>query len=414
MSTSDTSIRAAILRAKDEWECTVDALPDLICLLDVAGKVVRVNRVVERWELYPLPEALGLELHNLLHPGFDESGCPLAAALAAAWSGLQQSGDPQEFELRDPRLGRALHVTLRKMPPDADAKVESLSVAVVADVTALHLAREALNAINQELEARVHSRTDELAEANRDLQNEIARREGAEQALRRSRNELATLSHQLMIAQEAERKRIARELHDSVGQQLSAIKYTLERLDGRPRHDGDTRVQIERAVISLQEAMDELRTIAMNLRPAVLDDLGAVSAVTWFCRQFAQNYPSLALREAVSVADAEVPERLSTAVFRSLQEMLNNVAKHAHAREVVVTLARAAGQLILEVEDDGIGIHRTTDTGSRSGRGLRNLRERASMTGGEFIVGNRPGGGGTRARIEWQLPATREDNSNAA
>jgi len=79
-----------------------------------------------------------------------------------------------------------------------------------------------------------------------------------------------------------------------------------------------------------------------------------------------------------------------------------------------VTLARAAGQLILEVEDDGIGIHRTTDTGSRSGRGLRNLRERASMTGGEFIVGNRPGGGGTRARIEWQLPATREDNSNAA
>jgi len=414
MSTSDTSIRAAILRAKDEWECTVDALPDLICLLDVAGKVVRVNRVVERWELYPLPEALGLELHNLLHPGFDESGCPLGAALAAAWSGLQQSGDPQEFELRDPRLGRALHVTLRKMPPDADAKVESLSVAVVADVTALHLAREALNAINQELEARVHSRTDELAEANRDLQNEIARREGAEQALRRSRNELATLSHQLMIAQEAERKRIARELHDSVGQQLSAIKYTLERLDGRPRLDADTRVQIERAVISLQEAMDELRTIAMNLRPAVLDDLGAVSAVSWFCREFAQNYPSLALREAVSVADAEVPERLSTAVFRSLQEMLNNVAKHAHAREVVVTLARAAGQLILEVEDDGIGIHRTTDTGSRSGRGLRNLRERASMTGGEFIVGNRPGGGGTRARIEWQLPATREDNSNAA
>jgi signal transduction histidine kinase len=415
MSTSDTSIRAAILRAKDEWECTVDALPDLICLLDAAGKVVRVNRVVERWELYPLPESLGLELHNLLHPGFDESGCPLAAALASAWSGLRQSGDPQEFELRDSRLGRALHVTLRKMPPDADAKVESLSVAVVADVTALHLAREALNAINQELEARVHLRTDELAEANRDLQNEIARREGAEQALRRSRNELATLSHQLMISQEAERKRIARELHDSVGQQLSAIKYTLERLEGRPRQDGETRVQIERAVTALQEAMDELRTIAMNLRPAVLDDLGAVSAVSWFCRQFAQNYPSLALREAVSVADAEVPERLSTAVFRSLQEMLNNVAKHARAREVVVTLTRAAGQLILEVEDDGIGIHRTgPDAASRSGRGLRNLRERASMTGGEFIVGNRPGGGGTRARIEWQLPATREESPNAA
>lgn len=415
MSASDTSIRAAILRAKDEWECTVDAMQDLICLLDVAGKVVRINRVVERWELYPLPEALGRDLHALLHPGFDESGCPLAAALAAAWSGLQESGDPQEFELRDPRLGRALHVTLRKVPPDADAKMESLSVAVVADVTALHLAREALNAINQELEARVHSRTDELAEANRDLQNEIARREGAEQALRRSRNELATLSHQLMIAQEAERKRIARELHDSVGQQLSAIKYSLERIDGRPRQDAETRADIERAVTSLQDAMDELRTIAMNLRPAVLDDLGAVSAVSWFCREFAENYPTLVLREQVTVADADVPERLSTAVFRSLQEMLNNVAKHARAREVVVSLSRAPGQLILEVEDDGVGIHRSApDASSRAGRGLRNLRERASMTGGEFMVGNRPGGGGTRARIEWHLPATREGSSNAA
>jgi len=218
-----------------------------------------------------------------------------------------------------------------------------------------------------------------------------------------------------MIAQEAERKRIARELHDSVGQQLSAIKYTLERIDGRPQNDGDARVQIERAVTSLQEAMDELRTIAMNLRPAVLDDLGAVSAVSWFCREFAQNYPTLMLREQVSVADADVPERLSTAVFRSLQEMLNNVAKHAQAREVVVSLSRAQGQLILEVEDDGVGIHRTNpDVGSRTGRGLRNLRERASMTGGEFIVGNRPGGGGTRARVEWQLPAARHGSSNAA
>src|SRR5439155_1397674 len=101
--------------------------------------------------------------------------------------------------------------------------------AVLADVTALHLAREALSTINLELESRVRLRTDALADANRDLQNEIVRREAAEQALRRSRNELATLSRQLITAQEMERKRIARELHDSVGQQLSAIKYGLER-----------------------------------------------------------------------------------------------------------------------------------------------------------------------------------------
>lgn len=415
MSTSDTAIRAAILRAKDEWECTVDALPDLICLLDLAGKVVRVNRVVERWQLHPVAEAVGLNLHALLHPDCMENGCALDGALAQAWTVLQQSGDPQEFELRDPRLGRALQVTLRRMPPDADAKMENLSVAAVADVTALHLAREALSSMNQELETRVRSRTAALAESNRDLENEIARREGAEQALRRSRNDLATLSHQLMIAQEAERKRIARELHDSVGQQLSAVKYTLERIETGIEPGEKAHAQIASVIAALQGTMDDLRTIAMNLRPAVLDDLGAVSAVSWFCRQFAQSYPELLLREQVSVGDAEVPERLSTAVFRSLQEMLNNVAKHAQAREVVVRLSRAPGQLILEVEDDGVGLQsRAPDAAMRSGRGLRNLRERASMTGGAFTFGSGSAGSGTRARIEWHLAAAEQDKSHAA
>ncbi|TLZ34087.1 MAG: hypothetical protein E6K25_00590, partial [Gammaproteobacteria bacterium] len=114
-------------------------------------------------------------------------------------------------------------------PGAASTATEPLAVAVLADVTALHLAREALSTINLELESRVRLRTDALADANRDLQNEIVRREAAEQALRRSRNELAALSRQLITAQEMERKRIARELHDSVGQQLSAIKYGLER-----------------------------------------------------------------------------------------------------------------------------------------------------------------------------------------
>lgn len=416
-SISDTSIRAAILRAKDEWECTVDALPDLICLLDVDGKVVRINRVVERWQLHSVGDALGLDLHTLLHPRCPGGGCALALALAESWRNLRQRQDSgaEEFELRDPLLERALHVILRRMPPDANEEVELLSVAAVADVTALHLAREALNTINRELETRVRARTDELAEANRDLQNEIVRREAAEKAVRRSNKDLAMLSHQLMTAQEAERKRIARELHDSVGQQLSAIKYTLERFERSPERREVAQPPLQRAIGALQEAMDELRTIAMNLRPAVLDDLGAVSAVSWFCREFAQNYPMLQLREQILVVDADVPERLSTAVFRSLQELLNNVAKHAQAREVTVLLSRASGQLVLEVVDDGVGIHNTLrEGGTRTGRGLRNLRERSAMTGGAMTVENRAAGGGTRVRIEWQLVAAKQDNPDAA
>jgi signal transduction histidine kinase len=294
---------------------------------------------------------------------------------------------------------------------------DSLAVAVIADVTELHLAHEALNAMNRELESRVRMRTDALADANRDLQNEVIRRESAEEALRRSRNELATLSRQLMTAQEVERKRIARELHDSVGQALSAIKYTLER-GAELAHQSrlrDPQPMLHRAVASLQDAIEEIRSIAMNLRPSVLDDLGAASAVAWFCREFGQSYPSIELREELSVTDSEVPERLSTAVFRSLQELLNNVAKHAHARKVTVSLSRSSGQLVLEVTDDGVGITAPAQGASvRSGRGIHNLRERAEMTGGQMSLTAGMGGNGTRARIEWRLSPAELGNSDAA
>jgi len=411
-------VRSAIARAKFEWECTVDALPDLICLLDAAGRVVRVNRVVERWNLGAIGDALGRDLHQLLHGSCTPAGCALLTALKAA--GAESPGGRMgEFALRDAMLGRALHVTLRPMKPASGSGVANtgcVAVAVVADVTALHLAREALHAVNAELEGRVRVRTAELNDANRDLQNEIMRREAAEQALRRSRNELELLSRRQIADQEAERKRIARELHDSAGQQLSAIKYSLERADlASPARSAESQQLVRRAVSSLQEVLEELRGIAMNLRPAVLDDLGAASAVSWFCREFAQSYPALEVQEAISVRDADVPGRLGTAVFRSVQELLNNVAKHAQAHRVAVSLSRTDGELVLEVSDDGVGVGAEIPaTTLRSGRGIHNLRERAEMTGGRFRLSSGEGGLGSRARIEWRLAAGEIAKTDAA
>ena len=392
------AVRAAIARAKLAWESTVDALPDLICLLDAAGRIVRINRVVERWNLCPLADALARDLHGVLHFGCTAPSCELLTELSTAWQSLADGTNPQ-FELRDPRLGRALQVIIRRIDGG-----DWLAVAVVTDVTALHLAREALNAMNAELETRVRLRTDALAALNSDLQNEIVRREAAEQALRRSGNELAALSHQLITAQEAERTRIARELHDSVGQQLGAIKYSLERVELSQQHPEEASAILQRGIEALQDAMQELRDIAMDLRPAVLDDLGAASAVSWFCRQFAMSYPTFDVSERLSVVDADIPQRLGTTVFRSLQELLNNVAKHSQARSVVVTLARVPERLILEVIDDGVGIAAAGLTApAKSGRGIRNVRERAEMTGGQLSLLPCEQGSGTRARVEWRL-----------
>ena len=139
--------------------------------------------------------------------------------------------------------------------------------------------------MNSELELRVEERTRELAEANRELQDEIARRAATEEQLRDKSSELAALSAGLMNAQEQERKRISRELHDSVGQSLNALKYGLERaaeLERQGQHAG-TRDALQKSIATAQETMNEVRGIALDLRPSVLDNLGAASAVAWFC-----------------------------------------------------------------------------------------------------------------------------------
>ncbi len=159
------------------------------------------------------------------------------------------------------------------------------------------------------LETRVRNRTQALVDANRDLRNEISRREQAEVALRASRNELRALSAQLIGAQEGERKRIAVELHDSVGQSLSAVKYSLERGVEMLRNPklGDPATVFQLAVKRIQETAESIRDISTHLRPRILDELGAASAVQWFCRDFADIYPSLTVVVDVKVDDPQVP-----------------------------------------------------------------------------------------------------------
>jgi signal transduction histidine kinase len=399
----------SIEKAKQEWECTADALTELVCLLNSDGVVLRANRVVEHWGLGSVSGVVGKQAHALLHPDCGDPGCAIARGLQRALPQLRR-GEPQEFSFYSPANDQTLQFTLRPMRSDEEASSaprDTRSVLVVTDVSALRRAQQALENVNLNLETRVRLRTRELGDSNRDLRREGARRERAEQELLASRNNLALLSEQLIQAQEGERRRIAVELHDSVGQSLSAIKYTLERaiiMVQRPDL-GSPESVLNLAVQRIHETAEGIRAISMNLRPQMLDNLGAASATSWFCRGFAEVYPGLNVFPDISAQDNEIPERIATHVFRCVQELLNNVAKHARAKTVWVELEREGRMLRLEVRDDGIGMaDAARNPAQLHGSGIRNLRERAEMTGGRFCVSSSDGCG-TSVRIDWELGA---------
>jgi signal transduction histidine kinase len=399
--------QAAIEKAKREWECTADALSAMVCLLNPEGMVLRANRVVEHWGLGSVSGVVGKKAHAVLHPSCTAANCEVEQGLQEALPKLK-GGEPQEFEVYSPVSDQTLQFTMRA-GEDTNAPVpDSRTVLVVSDVSALRRAQKALQRVNHNLESRVRLRTRELDESNRDLRNEVVRREHAEHDLRASHKNLALLSEQLIQAQERERRRLALELHDSVGQSLSAIKYTLERaiiMVQRPNLGSPENV-LNLAVQRIHETADSIRAISMNLRPQMLDNLGAASATSWFCRGFAEVYPTLNVRAEISAQNDEIPKRISTHVFRCVQELLNNVAKHAQAKTVWIQLKREGPVLSLEVRDDGIGMADDSRQPAQryGGSGIRNIRERAEMTAGQFSVSS-PAEGGTSAQIVWRLGA---------
>jgi len=397
--------QAAIARAKREWECIADALPQLLCLLNRSGEILRTNLIVERWSLGQVRDVLGLGLHRLLHRDCTAEGCHLRDSLIGAWQELLQVG-ASEFEVVDPTLGKAVKVEFRQMPDTADERdrmSSSHAVCIISDVTQLRLAQEGQRVLNQELETRVQDRTRELSKAVRGLRAEVARRETAENSLRNSRNELSLLSEQLMKAQESERKRIAQDLHDAVGQSLSAIKYSLERavlMLAAPQLGNPLKV-INKTVEHVQNTIDEVRTISENLRPALLDGLGAVSAIRWLCREWSEVFAGTEVEINLHVTDADVQEPLGTALFRTVQESLNNVARHAQASRVAISVITETDCLRAEICDNGVGFE-PDGAAMRRGHGLSGMRERAANTGGEFFISSYPGGG-TQLTLLWPI-----------
>lgn len=210
-----------------------------------------------------------------------------------------------------------------------------------------------------------------------------------EQQLLESRELMRNLARHQVGVREEERSRIARDVHDELGQKLTALQLEVSMLSARYHDEPPELSQKLRALLSLIDAtMDSVRAIASDLRPPVLD-LGLVPAIEWQVQEF-QRRTGVACELAVGDDDIELGEERATAVFRMLQEALTNVARHAHASQVEVTLTREQGMLQLTIEDNGVGMPAAGPRAKKS-FGLLGLRERALMVGGEVNIDSRPG-----------------------
>lgn len=220
---------------------------------------------------------------------------------------------------------------------------------------------------------------------------QLGRRRRVEERVREQARRLGTLSRRLLEAQEQERRAIARELHDQVGQSLTLLHLTLQRV----RREGPSEERLEEAAKILSEVVEQVRALSLDLRPSILDDLGLVAALRWLVERHGRA-AEVDLAFEPEVTEERVPERLRVPCFRLAQEALNNALKHAGAETVRVRLSSSAGELQLRVEDDGRGFEvgeglRRAEAGVSFG--LVGLRERAQLAGGSCRILSNPGEG---------------------
>jgi signal transduction histidine kinase len=259
---------------------------------------------------------------------------------------------------------------------------------VARNITERIQAEDALRRVYEELEERVRARTAELSSANESLRVETAER-------RRVEEERIQLLTRLVLAQEDERRRIARELHDQLGQQLTALRLTLEMLKTQSVGRTELRVQVETLEALALQLDEDVAFRVWELRPTVLEDLGLQAALTSYVRHWSKHFGIRAQLHTGRSTDERLTSEAETVMYRIAQEALNNVAKHARAAHVDVVLERTSDHASLIIEDNGVGFEASNAETVGEGLGLIGMRERAALVGADLQIESTPGRGTT-------------------
>lgn len=315
----------------------------------------------------------------------------LGVALFFAWGAARSIRKPLAV-LTDAAERIASGEMTQPIPPLGEDEVGRLGRSLEGMRVTLKESLEEVARANQELEQRVEERTRELERLYHQLRE---REEWRGQLLRK-----------VISAQEEERKRIARELHDETSQTLTALVVGIETALATlpPGFSGERLAETKTLAV---RTLEELHRLIFDLRPSVLDDLGLLSAIRWYAERHLEPL-GIAVRCEFSGLDRRLPAQVETALFRVVQEAIMNIAKHAEAETVLIQCALREGILTIEVEDDGKGFDPSCLAGpvaARRGLGLLGIRERVELLGGTVEIESSPGQG---ARIALWMPVPAE------
>ena len=370
----------ALRESEEKYRNLVESISEVIYEFDENGVMSYVSPAVEALLGYQPKELEGRHFRDFVAQE------DMLRVLRAFRNVLSGPGGGGEYRVRA-KSGETRWVRTTTQPVYEGERLVGVR-GVLVDVTDRVRADEQLRAYQDHLEHLVDQRTAELRAAN---------------------DRLASLSQRLMHAQEDERRHIARELHDEIGQALTALRMSLQ----AARHAHPIPApQMDDAIRIAEHTLQQVRDLSLDLRPSLLDDLGLVPALRWYIDRQAQR-TGLAVVFEADTPDERLPADLEVACFRFVQEALTNIARHAQASQVQIRLRRRDRGLALEVADDGVGfdVADTLDEAVRGGSiGLLGMEERVQLAGGQMEIESGQGKGTLiRARFPLAplLPAAR-------
>ena len=239
------------------------------------------------------------------------------------------------------------------------------------------------------------------------VNSDITERRRGEELLVLQTEQLRALADRLQQVREEDRKRVARDLHDQIGQILTAIKMDMSWISRHlPEPAGAVLARLKESIQLIDDGVKTVRTICSRLRPGVLDDLGLAAAIEWQAGEFASRN-GVTCEVSLPPVDLHLDGDRATATFRIFQECLTNVIRHAQAKQVRVALRQEEGNIVLVVEDDGVGFCRPDLSNSLGSLGLLGMKERAQFCGGDVHISSSPGKGTTvTVRVPVDTPCT--------